>query len=114
MKTVEMLKVGDVVWIHDVNRRGHSPDESVVVKIGTKLIHVGEGWRKIIFRKDTLRTNDDYQHQYLILSLEDEAERKLRSEYLREIERRVSGSKAEIENVRIAAAMLGINLEGVK
>ena len=107
MKTVADLKVGDKVWVGDVNARGRPHSEGTILKLGTKLITVGHR----VFRKDTLRINDNCNHQWLILDLKAEQERLLRLEYLREISDQVRYSKAELENVRIAAAMLGIKLK---
>ncbi len=110
MKTVADLKVGDIVWVADVNRRHYPPYPETVNKIGTKLITAGGRQ----YRKESLTANDDYGHQTLILDLEDEKRRVLRIKLLKAIENNITGSKAEVEDVRAAAKLLGINLGGIE
>lgn len=61
MKTLRDLKVGDVVRVTDVNRRG--AESLTVTKIGTKLLHVGEGWSRESFHLDDGRANDRMGHR---------------------------------------------------
>ena len=90
MKTVDDLKVGDKVWWSDVNRKGiHS---GTVLKVGRKLVTVKE-YGQIVFRKDNLRTNDDYGHQSLIVDLEAYQERQKVRGVLDAIYRAYGGSK---------------------
>lgn len=108
MKTVADLKVGDTVWIADINARGRPPYEDVVTKIGTKLITVG----RCTYRKEgNLSRNDNYGHQWLILSLEDEQLRRKAAKYARQIERHGVSSDTSIETLRQVASLLGIKLE---
>lgn len=55
------VKVGDIVWWADVNRKGLV--EGVVTKIGSKLITVDND---LVFRKDTGLANDKYGDRTLI------------------------------------------------
>lgn len=107
MKTVADLKVGDTVWVDDVNSRGRPPYSAIVTKIGPKLITVG----KLTYRKDTLRTNDAYGHGRLIFSLEDEAIRRKAVRYSLQIERHGVPRDTPIETLEQVAALLGITLE---
>ena len=65
-KELKDLKVGDTVWYTDVNGGRHGRPyitEGKITKIGSKLITVGH----IVFRKDTMKTNDNYMHQSLVI-----------------------------------------------
>lgn len=65
MKTVNDLKVGDIVHFTHVNRgNGRTLFETEIIKIGTKIIHTTAG--KI--DKETLWEYGEYSHARLILN----------------------------------------------
>lgn len=112
MKTVSDLKVGDTVWYTDVNFKGLH--ETVVSKIGTKLITTKSGWREVTFRKDTLKSNDAYAHQTLIPDkaayLEDQEKRRI----IRQIATDIFYSdqnKFSLETLNNVASVLGIKID---
>lgn len=72
MQDYSNVNVGDTVWYGDVNSRGRGLSETVVTKVGRKLIYT----TRLVFRKDSGRTNDDYGHHTLITDLERYEERK--------------------------------------
>jgi hypothetical protein len=107
-KTLDDLKVGDTVWWSDVNRRGIS--DGVVDKVGRKLITVG----RLTFRKDTGRTNDEYGHQTLIPDLAAYREMCARNSCIARIRSTLSfSSGASLADVRAAAALLRVSLDGI-
>jgi hypothetical protein len=107
MRTVDDLKVGDEVHWTDVNRKGlHS---GTVTKVGTKLISVG---RSLVFRKDTLHTNDDYSHQCLITDVAAHIERTEVCKILSAISREFGGSRDIcLEDAKTAARLLKVEWE---
>lgn len=107
MKTVEDLKVGDWVYWSDVNRSGLHSGE--VTKVGRKLLTVGRG---LVFRKDSLCTNDEYGHQKLILDREEHQRQRRVGRILLAIAR-ASGGKATISvaDAEMAAKLLGVDVE---
>jgi hypothetical protein len=106
MKTLDDLKVGDVVWYSDVNRKGLT--EGRVSKVGRKLVTVGY----YVFRKDTGRTNNEYGHQLLIPDLEAHKERIARSKcWLRIRDARGLSDDVSLADVKAAAALLRIPLD---
>lgn len=69
MKTIEQLKVFDIVWIKDeANGRHREPQAVTVSNIGSKLITLTNG---DTYRKDTLCKNDAYGFWKIILNLDD-------------------------------------------
>ena len=107
MKTVYDLKVGDAAWWVDVNGKG-AIYEGTVTKVGSKLIELG----RRSYRKDSLRTNDQYGHQTLIPDLEFYNERQEASHILGLIKNRIGYGMTSIpiENVKKAADLLGISI----
>lgn len=109
MKTVNDLKVGDQVWIGNVNGKGRL-DDGVVHKIGTKLIQVNGS----SFRKDSLRENDSYQHRWLILDLQQYEDERKTEKILSAIRRIGYGKKnISLENAKKAAELLGLDASGI-
>lgn len=59
MKTIADYKVGDLIWVFDVNR---SMTQQTIEKIGTKLVHTNRN----AFSKSTLVEHGQYSHKRLI------------------------------------------------
>lgn len=112
MKTVHDLKVGDTIWYTDVNRKGLF--EATVTKVGSKLITTEGGLRDKTFRKDTLKANDEYQHQTLIPDketyLEDQEKCKIISEIAIHI-RQIDRTKVSLASLHNVASILGIKID---
>ncbi len=109
-KTVSDLKVGDVAWFTDVNGRPkRGLNEIIITKIGRVLIHA----ENRVFRKDTMRANDDYGHQTLILSKADHIDAGKRHDIRILINNRTlysSRCDAPLEDLIAAAKLLGIDV----
>jgi hypothetical protein len=109
MTDYSKVKVGDKVWYTDVNRK--LLQHAVVTKVGTKLITVGPYSR--VFRKDTGLTNDDYQHQRLIVDFDAYHEQQKANSQMQALYRRMSSNPAEgvsAEDITAAAKLLKINI----
>ena len=101
------VKVGDTVWYDDVNGRGAAPTETTVVKVGSKLITT----QRIVFRKDTGRTNDNYGHQSLILDIEAyEAEKRANKAWYELHQQRSRPAGVTYADIREAAKILKITI----
>lgn len=103
------VKVGDMVWYSDVNRSGLIT--TTVTKVGSKLIHT----RSLVFRKDTGRTNDAYEHQTLIVDRDlYEAEQRANKAFAalcKNLNYNVRKSGVTAADIQAAAKLLGIDLE---
>lgn len=111
MKTVKDLKVGDIVWWVNVNRRGLN-SSGTVEKIGNKLITTTSGK---VFRKDTMRTNDAYGHDHLILDIEDYEKVQAHKYLIGKIKSDVCfDATIPYEDVLQAAQLLGIDVKDTK
>jgi hypothetical protein len=110
MRTVNDLKVGDEVHWTDVNRKGlHS---GTVTKVGTKLITVGQKCSALVFRKDTLHTNDNYSHQRLVTDVAAHIEQQEVTRIRNAIYRAGGGSKdIPLEDAKTAARLLKVEWE---
>ena len=112
-KTIEDLLVGDTVYILDINSRSDKNLQKVTVsKIGSKLIYVKLYSRDYAYRKDTLRANDDYGHQELILDLdyyyEDLETKKIMQKIRQGIHYNIRN--ISLESAKAAAILLGVNI----
>jgi len=109
MKTVEELKVGDTVWIGNVNGKGRLT-EGTVNKIGTKLIQVDGS----SFRKESLRENDQYAHRWLILDLQQFEDEQKTEKILSAIRNMAYGRKnISLDSAKQAAGLLGVDVSGI-
>jgi hypothetical protein len=107
MKTIDNLKVGDVVWYMDVNSNrmaGPWPKQTVVTKVGSKLITTED----YVFRKDTGKTNDMYQRQWLIVDKNKYEDDQRTSKIIRHIRNEVSSSDVSLTNAIAASKLLGV------
>jgi hypothetical protein len=62
----KQLEVGETVHWSDVNSRSGDLSSGKVTKVGSKLVTVG----RMVFRLDTLASNDGYGHQSLVLDVQ--------------------------------------------
>lgn len=104
MKKVSDLKVGDAVWIADVNRRGL--DKSIVSKVGTKRVQVGRNF----YRKETGTIDDEYGHAHLIPDLDEWNEGQQAAKIIQRIRTQASARDLKVEQALIAAKALGIDV----
>ena len=114
----EELKVGQRVWIYDVNdRRDEEPKESTIVRVGRKLVTIGEGWGKQDYRIDTQSANDNYGHQsFKTDGQRQESERRKRAvaslkEFGLEIRLGVSPSKLTTDQLENVVRCLSVTSE---
>jgi hypothetical protein len=62
--TKDELKVGQQVWVHDINHRRQGATRGQIIKIGTKLVTIANVWdngrlgRESQYRIDTQHWND--------------------------------------------------------
>lgn len=108
-ESIDNVRAGDTVYWVDVNGKGEI-FSGVVSKAGSKLITVVNGWRGIVFRKDTLKTNDEYRHQTLILDLKAYEEEQTKENIIYSILRASSYElkKCSLADIEAAAKLLGL------
>ena len=112
-RTIEDLAVGDIVHIFDINNRSDKKLSSAIVsKIGTKLIYIEQYRRDFAFRKDTLRANDEYGHQELIIDVDQYYENKETVRIIDKIRQGIHYNTRVIslESAKAAAILLGIDI----
>lgn len=105
MKKLSDLKVGDTVWVGDVNARGREPRPATVQKVGRKLVTIDGD----VFRLDTGYANDGYSHRWIIPDLAAYRERNERDRVWLEIRQhhRLDDS-VDLQAVLAAAKLLGV------
>lgn len=112
-KTIEDLAVGDTVHIFDINNRSDKKlSTATVSKIGTKLFYVKQHGRDSAFRKDTLRANDGYGHQELIIDADQYYEDLETKKIIQKISQGIhyNARGISLESVKAAAILLGIDI----
>ena len=58
--------VGQKVLIRDINRRRDGgPTESVITRVGRKLVYIEQYGREVAYRIEDGRKNDNYGHSWL-------------------------------------------------
>lgn len=105
MKEVrKTLKVGDEAYWSDVNSRDGSLSMGKVTKVGTKLVTVGH----LVFRLDTLTTNDSYQHQTLIPDIEKYYEQKKARLLSRALCEHLIRNEIQLSDLKRIAEIIGV------
>lgn len=105
-KLINMPKVGDIVHWSDINNRRGELSKGTVTKVGSKLLTVG----RRVFRLDTMSTNDEYQHQTLILDLQAYNDKQKKFLLSRLIKDRLNKNDVELSALEAIGDLLGITV----
>jgi hypothetical protein len=100
------LKVGDTVHWTDVNFRDGGLRSDKVTKIGSKLVTVG----RMVFRLDTLATNDDYRHQMLVLDVQAYKDEQTARKLSRVLSDHLLRGKVSLQKLLLVAETLGVSV----
>jgi hypothetical protein len=105
-EVLKTLNVGDTAYWSDVNSRDGSLSSGKVTKVGTKLVTVGH----MVFRLDTLKANDDYQHQTLIPDIERYYEQKKTKHLSRALSEHLIHCDTKLSDLERIAEILGVKV----
>lgn len=96
--------VGQELLIDDVNRRDRPLETCTVTKVGRKLVTVaiGQWGREEVYRIDTSKRNDNYQHRWLLTreEYEDRERRRVLLDALRKRYIEVSTTNLTIDQLQ--------------
>lgn len=65
MGTEPKYRVGQEVYVRDVNGRGRPVRKTPLVKVGRKLVYIEEFGRPLAYRIEDGQRNDNYGHSWL-------------------------------------------------